>query len=532
MKKSLEIKLHSLSGSSIDEIGAELEHFFEEHGDERKNAIRMAFAAQEILLKYRTHFDDDCVIRTVQTARLGMVRFEIRIPGQQFDPFADAEEENELMQLLLSRMNIAPTWSYKKGCNRISFIRQEKKKLGSLAQMGIAIVSAAILGMICSAFAPELGLFLSETVLSPIFDSLMGIISTMAALLIFISVMNSICGLNDLSTLSRVGRTMLLSMLKWLTLCSTFTAAGMVLFYTFKTSAVAGIDLTKVFQMFIDIVPKNLLDPMLNNNTLQLLTLAVIFGISILSVSSSAGSIIKILVELETVVQRTTLILLNLLPAVIFISVFQLFTKGQLTMLVSSIRIPLIYSLIGFLWLLLLYARVCIRCGVSPLILLKKLTPVFIQGFLTASSAATLFQNMNTCEKDLGIDKKLVNFGVPMGQVVYMPGVLCELGALMFGIAYAFGIELTWMMLLIESILAILLSIALPPIPGAGVLCFSIMMNQLGIPLEGLAIALPLEVLIDHIATGLNLSMLQLELIRVGDKLGMLDKKILRSKKS
>lgn len=531
-KITSEIKQYSLNGKSIDEIGTELEGFFEEHGDDRKNALRMAFAAQETLLKYQAHFGDDTSIQIVRRARLGIVHFEIRVPGEQYDPFVEEEEENEVMQLLLSRMQIAPTWTYKKGCNRICFTRQEKKKLGSLAQMGIAICSAIVLGLICSTYAPQFGLFLSETIMTPIFDTMMGLISTMAALLILISVMNSICGLNDLSTLSRVGKTMLLSMLKWLTLCSIFTAAGSALFFTFKASGGSGIDLTEVFKMFIDIVPKNLLDPMLSNNTMQLLTLAVIFGISILSVSDSAGNVIKILVELETVIQRTTLMLLNLLPVVIFISVFQLFAQGQLAKLASTIKIPLVYSLIVISWVAIHFVRVCICCKVAPGTLLRKTMPVFLQGFLTASSSATLFLNMNTCEKELGIDKKLVNFGVPMGQVIYMPGFVCELAVMMFGIAYIFGIELTWMMLLVESILAVLLSIALPPIPGGGVICFSIMMTQLGIPLEGMAIALTLEVMIDHLCTGLNLFMLQFELISVGNKLGMLDKEILCSKKS
>lgn len=525
-------KQYSLNGSSIDEIGTELEGFFEEHGDDRKNALRMAYAAQETLLKYQAHFGDDCAIQIVRTARLGVVHFEIRVPGERYDPFVEEEEENEVMQLLLSRMQIAPTWTYKKGCNRICFTRQQKKKLGSLAQMGIAICSAVILGMIFSTYAPQFGLFLSETILTPIFDTMMGLISTMAALLILISVMNSICGLNDLSTLSRVGKTMLLSMFKWLTLCSIFTSASSVLFFSFQAKGGSGIDFTEVFKMFIDIVPKNLVDPMLSNNTLQLITFAVIFGISILSVSDSAGNVINILVELEKVIQRTTMMLLNLLPAVIFISVFQLLIQGQLAELASTIKIPLVFSLIDFIWLAILFLRVLIRCKVAPRTLIKKTMPVCIQAFLTASSAATLFLNMNTCEKELGIDKKLVNFGVPMGQVIYMPGFICEQAIMMFGIAHIFGIELTWMMLLIESILAVLLSIALPPIPGGGVICFSIMMTQLGIPLEGMAIALPLEVVIDHICTGLNLSMLQFELICVGHKLGMLDKQILCRKKS
>lgn len=70
---------------------------------------------------------------------------------------------------------------------------------------------------------------------------------------------------------------------------------------------------------------------------------------------------------------------------------------------------------------------------------------------------------------------------------------------------------------------------AAPPIPGGALACYTIFFMQLGIPLEGLALAIAMNVVFDFIATAFNMTCLQLQLTALADRLGMLDVKSLRT---
>ena len=145
------------------------------------------------------------------------------------------------------------------------------------------------------------------------------------------------------------------------------------------------------------------------------------------------------------------------------------------------------------------------RRRVSFRLLVQKLLPTFLIGLTTASSSAAFATNLETCEKKLGIPPMLAHFAVPLEQVLYMPSV-----------AVAF-------------VATGRLSLAMPPIPGGALTCYTVMFTQLGIPGEALALAVAINSMIDFIATASNLTCLQVEVTTVAGQLGMLDTKCLRN---
>ena len=86
--------------------------------------------------------------------------------------------------------------------------------------------------------------------------------------------------------------------------------------------------------------------------------------------------------------------------------------------------------------------------------------------------------------------------------------------------------SLTWIVTIL--IAAFLLSIAMPPIPGAGIIICSIFFTLGGIPMEALAVMSVLDMFTDFIVTGSNLTLLQLKMISLADGLEQLDRNILR----
>ena len=130
---------------------------------------------------------------------------------------------------------------------------------------------------------------------------------------------------------------------------------------------------------------------------------------------------------------------------------------------------------------------------------------------------------METCEKKLGIDKRVVNFGVPMGQIIYMIGgcILFMTAAMCMAEAYGVTISLNW--LLTALFISVVLAIATPPIPGGSLTCYTLLFLQLNIPAEAVPIIIAVEVIMDFICTAVNLLCLQTELVELAGDLNMLD---------
>lgn len=122
----------------------------------------------------------------------------------------------------------------------------------------------------------------------------------------------------------------------------------------------------------------------------------------------------------------------------------------------------------------------------------------------------------------------LAHFAVPLEQVLYMPSVAVAFVATCLCMAENFGTAITPAWLLTMIVVTGLLSLAMPPIPGGALTCYTVMFTQLGIPGEALALAVAINSMIDFMATASNLTCLQVEVTTVAGQLGMLDTKCLR----
>ena len=218
----------------------------------------------------------------------------------------------------------------------------------------------------------------------------------------------------------------------------------------------------------------------------------------------------------------------RLIPAFVFLSLFGLMGSDLGAGLTGIFKAVLIAFIACPLMALLFAGSLSVRYRVSFPLLLKKLLPTFLIGLTTASSSAAFATNLETCEKKLGVSPVLVNFAVPLGQVLYMPGVVAAFSGICLCMAENWGVAITPAWLMTMVIVVGLLSMAMPPIPGGALTCFAVMFAQLGIPDGALALAVAISSVADFIITACDLTCLQVEVTTVAGKLGMLDEECLR----
>ena len=141
---------------------------------------------------------------------------------------------------------------------------------------------------------------------------------------------------------------------------------------------------------------------------------------------------------------------------------------------------------------------------ITPLQLWKNGKPAFISAFATSSSAATLPLTLSVANDNFKVPKSVSNFVLPLGATINMDGTaLYEAAAALF-IANLVGIDLALSQQLILFFIAMVASIGAPGIPSAGMVTMAMVLQVLGLPLEALALLLPMDRLLDTFRTTIN----------------------------
>ena len=286
-------------------------------------------------------------------------------------------------------------------------------------------------------------------------------------------------------------------------------------------------DFTQVLDLIYDIIPSNLFEPFITGNALQLIFISIMVGLAMLVLSSRVNGVFGLVEQFSSIVQMIMSGLSSMLPVLIFVLFTGMISSGNLGAILSSWKMIAVIVLLCVVYYVINVLRIAITKKVSPALLFKKAWPTLLIALTTASSAAAFGTNTRDANKKLGIDKKLVEFGTPIGQVLFMPGFVAMLFGMAMSFAETYGMEITVPWIIIGSVTSLLVSFAVPPVPGGAMMGFTVVFTQLGIPMEVMGIALAVNAITDFPCTACNVSGWQLTLIDVADSLDMLDKEIL-----
>lgn len=516
-----------LSAQAIDEVSAICVQALEEAETDKKDILRIRLSIEEILGVWLASLENapvcvDC------GQKFGRAFMEVSVEGSR----ADAWEEDEALLFsnhLLAQAGLSLVYTYKNGRNCLSCNLSKKSHMGQMTQLVIAFVLAVVLGF-AARFLPQQG---QETVLAvaqPLFNVILGGLRAVSSPLIFLAVCCGIFSIGDLAVVGRIGKKLILRMIIEIFVLSAVMAfVGSFLFpVAMETGNKISGNLSDVFQMILGIVPSDIVSPFQEGNALQIVFLGICVGTALLVLGDRVSSIQNIAIQANEIMQFMMGVIGKLVPLVIFLSIFDLmlfnFDSGFLSLLkVFAIAIP------GCLLLTLFYILAgAVRLSVSPVLLMKKLLPTYLIALTTASSSAALATNLETCEKQLGIPKKMADFSIPLGQVIYKPGFVVGLFLIVLCMAEYYDVAITPQFFFMGVLTIGLLTMATPPIPGGALSVFTILFAQLGIPGGAIALAAAINSVLDFFMTSAGLACLQVQVTLAAENVGMLDKEKLR----
>ncbi|WP_226703400.1 dicarboxylate/amino acid:cation symporter [Microbulbifer elongatus] len=260
-------------------------------------------------------------------------------------------------------------------------------------------------------------------------------------------------------------------------------------------------------EVLVNIFPTNPVDAMAKGNMLQIIVFALLMGYAISRSGKPGQRVAGFFNDLNEVILRMVSVLMVFAPY----GVFALLANKIAQLGFDTILLLLKYFLV-VLGALLLHAfgvyslLLKLLSGLSPLKLFKKMRPAMVFAFSTASSAATIPVTLQTVEKRLGVDNKVASFTVPLGATINMDGTAIMQGVATVFISQLYGIEIGLMGYLTVILTATLASIGTAGVPGVGLIMLAMVLQQVGLPLEGIAIVMGVDRLLDMVRTAVNIT--------------------------
>lgn len=382
-----------------------------------------------------------------------------------------------------------------------------------LIAMGVALV----LGSLINAFAPDNeiiktyftnGLFLIGGKMFVV------LLKMLVVPLVFCSLICGIVGMDDMKTLGRTGgKTFFLYLL------TTGIAITVALALAVNVGIGEGFGIDTVepvevsvkeapgfAQIVINLASDNILASMVEGNMLQIIFVCIFLGIAMANAGKSGKAVADGIAKFNDVMMVVVDMVMTLAPY----GVFCLITKTF-----SEQGIALIMPMIGYFGILVIallvhasgvYTLLLTLFGLNPVTFLKKMRSVQLFAFSTASSNATIPVTLTAVEERLGVKNSVASFTIPFGATINMDGTAIMQGVATVFIANVYGIDLGLSDYLTVIGMAVLASIGTAGVPGAGLVMLAMVFTQVGIPVEGIALIIGVDRLLDMVRTAVNVT--------------------------
>ncbi len=260
--------------------------------------------------------------------------------------------------------------------------------------------------------------------------------------------------------------------------------------------------------MFIQIVPQNIFQSMANNEFLSVIFFAILAGVYISKIEKKNQVLLSDFFNaFFELFMKITMLIIKLAPFGIFGLIVKVVAEQEdfVNMLIKlgSFMLTVIAAiLIHALIVLPLLTRFIGKA--KPFKHFNNVKTTIITAFSTASSAAALPLNMKETHEKSGVSHKITNFTLPIGATVNMDGTAIYIAAVVMFIAQAKGVEMHLKEQIIILITALFSSIGTAAVPMASLVIITIILEILGLPIEMMALILPVDRILDMFRTATN----------------------------
>lgn len=391
------------------------------------------------------------------------------------------------------------------------------KNLKLIHKVFIGLVSGIIVGALL--YPMKENPIVSKYIVSGLFEFLgqgfLRLVKMIIVPLVFASLVTGTAAMNDVKKLGRIG-IKTLAFFMGTTAIGIIAAivganilkpgAGIVLENVQQTQFVAK-EADSFVKVLLNIIPTNPIEALVKGEMLQVIFFAVMTGFVITILGEKAKRLQGIFEEVNSLMLKMVSLIMELAPFGIFGLIGKTFiTLGWAAMKPLASFIIVTYILLLFHGLVVYQILLRIYAKESPIAFLKKILAPMTLAFSTSSSAACIPLSLKTLKEEFNVEEKVSSFTIPLGATINMDGTAIMQGVATVFIAQLYNINLTtndYFMVVLTSVLA---SIGTAGVPGVGTIMLSMVLSQVGLPLEGIGMILAVDRIVDMGRTTVNIT--------------------------
>ncbi len=385
---------------------------------------------------------------------------------------------------------------------------QQKKKTALSTQIFIALVLAIIAGV---AFTGNPTF--ATSYIKPFGTIFLNLIKWIVCPLVFFSIMAGVVSMRDIRKVGVIGGSTVVYYL-----CTTAFAVAIGLLFanlfkgifpvlsttnlTYEPSATS----VNFMDTLVGIFPSNFIKPFVDANMLQIIVASLIIGFALILINDGKDVEFYAVDMANDICMKAMEMILKLSPIGVFCLLCPVVAENGPSVLGSLAKVLLVAYLCYVVHAVVVYSFSVRTLGnLSPVKFFKGMLPAIMMAFSSASSVGTLPLNMECTEK-LGADREVASFVLPLGATINMDGTAIYQGVCSVFIASCYGINLTLPQMLTIVLTATLASIGTAGVPGAGMVMLAMVLQSVGLPVEGIALVAGVDRIFDMGRTVVNIT--------------------------
>ena len=381
-----------------------------------------------------------------------------------------------------------------------------------------AMAAGIIIGIILNLYLSNDSV-IKDFLISNIFETIsvlfLSLLKMIVLPLIFVSIICGTLSISDPNKLTRLGfKTILLYMLSTVIAISIALIISNVFPYSINEIQENSLNELNINEpkiseknFILNFIPENFFFALSSGNVLQVLFFALFMGITASFVKNDIPVFVDLMENLNQILINIVFVIIKITPLAVFCLLAKTFANqgvDVLTPLIQYFVLVITVLLIHFLGSY--YIFLILFSNLNPFIFYKKLKQLLVFTFSTSSSNASIPYTLDIVTRKYGVDKSFSSFSIPLGATINMDGTAIMQGCATYFLASYYGIALEFTDYLTIIATATLASIGTAGIPSAGIIMLSIILEQIGIPLEGIALLLGVDRLLDMMRTSVNVA--------------------------
>jgi Na+/H+-dicarboxylate symporter len=423
---------------------------------------------------------------------------------------------------------------------------KSKKKIGLTNKILMALIFGVLIGVLINTLiahnqGSNLAIFLQETVVKGVFHVagkiFLNSIKMVVVPLVMVSLICGITGIGDINKLGRVGGKTIFYYLFSTSIAVVLALGvakvinpGMGLNLAVEGKQVALGDAPPLTQVLIDLVPDSFFAALNGTNMIQVIVLALLVGIALTSVADKAKKLLVIMNEMNEVVMKMIGIVIDFAPYGVFALITKVFAEQGFSVFIPLLKymFTVIFALfLHYIFVFLLSLKV--MSGLSPITFLRKFTAPMIVAFSTSSSKASIPVLLECMEHKMGVSKNIASFTIPVGASMNMNGTAIMQGIAVLFISQIYNIPLSPSDYAVVILMATMAAVGAAGVPGVGLITLSMVLTQVHLPVEGIAIIMGVDRVIDMCRTVVNITGDAIVTLIVAKSENELDEKVYNS---